>query len=336
MLKKTILIVCYLFCVSPVSAKENQTKTKRYLALHGGALAGVVPIRLLSHIEEKTGRKMATMVDGMIGTSIGAIIAAAINVPETWDGDQPMYSVEDLGRTLEEQSSHLSAFAWTLGNSMILGNNIFPMLNSRYLSQSVTNLMIQVYDSKEKKLAIFSRDAAKVDQSVDMPIWQSLRGASSLKFNQQMDFNTTSSEAIYTDAGLVGGNDPTDSLCAILSKQTYQQDEHVVIYSLGTGFGGDLDHSNDMFVCRDQPKIKVIHITPNYKSTRAQTSWIRALAPTLKSYGIFPPDMHESVIEMNFISFIPEFKPVFQDKATKMIEEDPYFKIMLEDFMSIK
>ena len=49
----------------------------RILAIDGGGMRGIIPAKILTHIEAKTGKKIAEMFDLIVGTSTGGLIAAA-------------------------------------------------------------------------------------------------------------------------------------------------------------------------------------------------------------------------------------------------------------------
>jgi uncharacterized protein len=52
------------------------------LAIDGGGIRGLIPALVLAEIERRTGRRMATMLDLIAGTSTGAIIACALAHPD--------------------------------------------------------------------------------------------------------------------------------------------------------------------------------------------------------------------------------------------------------------
>src|SRR4051812_25329726 len=54
----------------------------RVLAIDGGGIRGLIPALVLAEIERRTGRRIATLVDFIAGTSTGAILACALGKPE--------------------------------------------------------------------------------------------------------------------------------------------------------------------------------------------------------------------------------------------------------------
>jgi uncharacterized protein len=52
------------------------------LAIDGGGIRGLIPALVLAEIEKRTGRRMATMLDLIAGTSTGSILACALAHPD--------------------------------------------------------------------------------------------------------------------------------------------------------------------------------------------------------------------------------------------------------------
>jgi patatin-like phospholipase/acyl hydrolase len=54
----------------------------RVLAIDGGGIRGLIPALVLAEIERRTGRRIATLVDLLAGTSTGGILACALAKPD--------------------------------------------------------------------------------------------------------------------------------------------------------------------------------------------------------------------------------------------------------------
>jgi patatin-like phospholipase/acyl hydrolase len=54
----------------------------RVLAIDGGGIRGLIPALVLAEIERRTGRRIATLVDLIAGTSTGGILACALAKPD--------------------------------------------------------------------------------------------------------------------------------------------------------------------------------------------------------------------------------------------------------------
>lgn len=60
-------------------------KTVRILSIDGGGIRGIIPLTILSHLEEDTKKPIAQLFDVITGTSTGGIIALGLNVPNERD-----------------------------------------------------------------------------------------------------------------------------------------------------------------------------------------------------------------------------------------------------------
>jgi len=81
----------------------QKNKTVVVLFTYGGGMRGIIPARIMSHIEEKTGMRMAEMVDIFTGPSTGAILNAALNVPDKRDPMKPRFKAAHLVRFYERE-----------------------------------------------------------------------------------------------------------------------------------------------------------------------------------------------------------------------------------------
>ena len=72
----------------------------KVLAIDGGGIRGLIPALVLAEIEERTGRRIADMVDLIAGTSTGGIIACALAKPS------PMPASE-IARLYEEDGPEI-------------------------------------------------------------------------------------------------------------------------------------------------------------------------------------------------------------------------------------
>ena len=51
---------------------------RRILSIDGGGIRGIIPAMVLKHIEQRTGKRIATMFDFIAGTSTGGILALGL------------------------------------------------------------------------------------------------------------------------------------------------------------------------------------------------------------------------------------------------------------------
>lgn len=66
------------------------------LVIDGGGVRGIVPARILEHIEKQTGKPIAELFDLVGGISTGAIVAASLTVPDENNQKKPKYTAESI------------------------------------------------------------------------------------------------------------------------------------------------------------------------------------------------------------------------------------------------
>jgi predicted acylesterase/phospholipase RssA len=79
---------------------SSKSKKPPFVALYnyGGGLRGLIPAYIMAEIEERTGLRMAEMVDIFCGPSTGSILNAALNVRNPDKLDRPQYRARHLIR----------------------------------------------------------------------------------------------------------------------------------------------------------------------------------------------------------------------------------------------
>ena len=77
----------------------------KVLCIDGGGIRGLIPALVLAEIEQRTGRRMAELVDFIAGTSTGGILACALARPGA-DG-RPQFSAEELAGLYVEEGPRI-------------------------------------------------------------------------------------------------------------------------------------------------------------------------------------------------------------------------------------
>jgi uncharacterized protein len=72
-------------------------KTIKILSLDGGGMRGVIPGILLTEIERRTGKPISELFDLIAGTSIGAVYALGLTIPD--ENGKPKWKAEDMANT---------------------------------------------------------------------------------------------------------------------------------------------------------------------------------------------------------------------------------------------
>ncbi len=71
---------------------------KRVLSIDGGGVRGIIPLTILKHVEEITGRRIADMFDLIVGTSAGGIAALALAHPKQYSAKEVLDHYYTLSR----------------------------------------------------------------------------------------------------------------------------------------------------------------------------------------------------------------------------------------------
>ena len=85
----------------------KRSKTVVALFNYGGGMRGLLPLHIMAEIERRTGRSLAEMVDVFCGPSTGALINAALNMPDPDNPSKPRFSAEDMIRFYETEGINI-------------------------------------------------------------------------------------------------------------------------------------------------------------------------------------------------------------------------------------
>ena len=77
----------------------------RILAIDGGGMRGIIPAKILTHIENEVGKKIAEMFDLIVGTSTGGLIAAAA-VTKNKQG-KPKFTAEEIANIYTKHGAEI-------------------------------------------------------------------------------------------------------------------------------------------------------------------------------------------------------------------------------------
>lgn len=139
----------------------------KVLSIDGGGIRGIIPARILQHIEEQTEENICNLFDLIAGTSTGGIIALGLTRPIGRSEDQitvPAHTAEGLvglyqsrGRTIFDRSVWhriRSADGWA--EEKYPPRGIRRVLRSCFgdfrLSEAITEVLIPSYDMRGTRL----------------------------------------------------------------------------------------------------------------------------------------------------------------------------------------
>jgi hypothetical protein len=134
------------------------------LVLTGGGVRGIVPLQILSKLEEATGKKTGELFEFMAGTSTGAINCAILSVP---DGDGGYkFSSEDIIRDYVRNIRRMFSAPWYhhiltlfgIFGPLYLPEGKLEILEGYFgdctLADLQNNLIVPVYDLSENALRV--------------------------------------------------------------------------------------------------------------------------------------------------------------------------------------
>lgn len=155
----------YSHCKSAPILPPNQ-KTVRILILPGGAINGILPLRILQYLEHKTKQPIHSLFDFIAATSTGSLIAAGLTYPDA--KGQPAFSTDDVLRFYDQFGPYALSAPWwyraiTINGLLgprYLGTRLRDQLaktfnNHTEFTQLLTPTMISVYDLNERRTYAF-------------------------------------------------------------------------------------------------------------------------------------------------------------------------------------
>ena len=154
----------------------------KVLCIDGGGIRGLIPALVLAEIEQRTGRRVAELVDLIAGTSTGGILACALTRPGP-DG-RPLYTAQELAGIYVEEGPKIfhrsllkrifSVDGWVDERYEDDGLNgaLARYLGEARLSDAVTDLFVTAYDISGRFAFFFRSARARDDPAYDFPLVQ--------------------------------------------------------------------------------------------------------------------------------------------------------------------
>ena len=138
------------------------------LAIDGGGIRGLIPALVLAEIERRTGRRMATMVDVIAGTSTGAIIACALARPNPMAAARiaEVYTVDGpkiFDRSLVKTVTSADGFLDELYDDAPLVASLRTHLGDGRVADATAKLLITAYDLQARSELLLGGDVSLVD-----------------------------------------------------------------------------------------------------------------------------------------------------------------------------
>lgn len=212
------------------SHAPQQRKPFRILAINGGGMLGLMPARVLQHVETVTGKSIRESFDLIAGTSVGSLIAGIVTSPtETTIGD----AINKLENTNMFKSTWFRDITSVAGllrpriPTAVRDAELSALLGETTLGECSPDVLTVSFDVRHNKPRIFTTkndpqiqvlDAVKASASVPT-VWEPL----------EID------GALCIDGGLFSNN-PTLYAIAYAMSVYDVQPEDIAVFSLGTGY----------------------------------------------------------------------------------------------------
>ena len=158
----TFPLVIFIAALSAFfNCESSHAKNYRILVLPSGGATGIIPVTLLTHLEQVTQKPTYQHFDEIWSSSIGAMTAALLTTPQPDRSGAPLSAQEVSGfieKTFSQYHSVLGIrgqFRTLLPSDMTLGQTLIPI---RVMSAEVLSWYTQCWP-RETRLKEFSRDS---------------------------------------------------------------------------------------------------------------------------------------------------------------------------------
>ena len=228
---------------------ESPKPIIKVLALDGGGIKGIIPIKILSYIESRLGESsISHSFDIMSGTSSGGIIVLLLNIPKEGENKTPKYRAQDLHGIFKDFGAKIFDRPWY--QKILSCNGWFgPKYNDEELNRDLKELMgkytnldtvkdvlVASYDLVDERNYFFSKSKAQVDKERQFYLKDIARATSAAPtyFNPATIYDVgKKSKHVMVDGGVSVNNPTLAALVYAFAKHGGNVDYLVV--SIGTG-----------------------------------------------------------------------------------------------------
>jgi predicted acylesterase/phospholipase RssA len=143
----------------------------KVLAIDGGGIRGLIPALVLAEIEQRTGRRMADMVDLIAGTSTGGIIACALAKPSPMPATEIARLYEEEGpaifsRSLLKRVTSLEGFLDERYSSDGLVETLERHLGDTPMTAATVPLLLTAYDTAARAIRFLRSEGPGSDATM--------------------------------------------------------------------------------------------------------------------------------------------------------------------------
>lgn len=237
---------------------------RRILSIDGGGIRGIIPAIVLKYIEERTGKRIATMFDFISGTSTGGIIALGLTKrnSDSSINNEPEYTAAELvnfyhkyGQKIfhEDMPGDFDDLLQPKHNPQGKQEVLKELLGEAKIESALRETFITSYDIELRTPVFFTsnRNAEKIDNfsgrkvCTGFKMWEAAMATSAAPTffpPYQLETSHHTDEGYYAlvDGGIFANNPSSLAIMeAMISyKQKTDQELHrkdTLVVSLGTG-----------------------------------------------------------------------------------------------------
>lgn len=237
-----------------------EAKPIKILSIDGGGIRGIIPIKILSHIESKINKGSIThQFDIMGGTSAGGIIVLLLNIPD--EKNSPKYTAKNVHEIYKRFGSSIFYSSWfhkimsfngwfkDKYNDKQLNTLLKRLMGDYTILDTVKDVIIPAYDLVEEQNYFFRKSKAQKNKDRMFYLRDIARATSAAPtyFNAAVIHDIYHAKKHLMIDGGVSVNNPALSALVYAFKQYGKGAEYFVL-SIGTGttVGSpreDIDHS---------------------------------------------------------------------------------------------
>ncbi|MDA8278243.1 MAG: patatin-like phospholipase family protein [Actinomycetota bacterium] len=210
------------------------------MSLDGGGIRGLITARIISEIEERTGKFSSELFDLIAGTSTGGLLALAIAAPGSTG--EPAARAANLIRVFEQAEKNIfvrrGAASFGIMHERYHSESFERYLHSYFgetmLSQAICDTLVTSYDLLARDVVIWSRFDARGNAMGDVPFWLAARSttAAPTYFDPARIDGGLDGDRSFID-GVMAANNP--AMCAYAHSVKVAPDRRPFIVSIGTG-----------------------------------------------------------------------------------------------------
>jgi hypothetical protein len=289
---KIALLAC-MFAVPSFAVSEE--RPLRFIALDGGGFIMQSALMTFARIEHSTGKPIAWLVDGFLGMSSGAIIAAKLCAPK----EKTFINIHGANPRVQPKWSAAALrddFAWSfpyyfwassLGNSNGLAQTLQLEMGHGFMSDAISRLMIASYNTHSDTTSLFDSN----DFERDLHIWNAAQSSVSIGVSKfGIEWSSGPSTAHYKsgveepgwiDPGFAPSHRPMWELLATKLSAEYPH-RKIFIYSFGHGYEM-LDGKTLPIRSWKQDNVEIIRFQPDYRNETLGTFQLHMILPPVLS-----------------------------------------------------